>query len=184
MKQIQMKVTSLVLVFGMLSSCAGISSSPLVAALQGVGYAAAAASAAAPILAGNGVISNDDATLIETVAQETSTAVPAAITEAESTDTNPVKLSKIITDFDPVITTVIPATVSSQAAGLILGIKSAIQALLAQLGAPALAKLAVAHPAFQIVLSRSDKSALSKIETDAKATNANAQAWISLHPKK
>jgi hypothetical protein len=146
--------------------------SNLVTTLNAVADAASVAVVVAQGLAAAGKISPADAALIATYASGVSTAVTESITELSSSDTNPIKITKISGFFAAVAVPAIPG--GSALAPYITAIVQVVTQFIGQLNSSTVLTAAKVAPKAPLKLTMGDKMALHKTKKKADATIAVA----------
>jgi hypothetical protein len=174
MKICRIGVLALLVVF---SGCGGL----IVQDLNYVGDAASVAEITATALQATGVISQQVAQVVITTAQQAATAVSQSITEVESSDPNPIKITKVSAYFAAVV--INGAGLPPQALTLVNAISAAIQVLLSQLNSQTVVTAAQSAPRsnLSLVLTNRDRLALGTIKAKADQTYKAAGEWLAGH---
>jgi hypothetical protein len=181
----KMKTRTIICVLAaLLVGCGGpVTPTSLITDLQAVGDAASVAVVTAEALQVAGVIPASVAQTVISAGQATAAAVTQSVTELGSTDSNPMKISRIILYFTavPINTAGMPPA----AAALIGAISAAVQVLLTDLGNAQVVSAAKAAPQVSPItlLTNGDKIALKAINTKAMATLTAAETWEAAHGK-
>lgn len=164
----------------LLVGCGTTTPSTLITALNAVGDAASVAVVVTQALVATGTVSPSVAAQVSTYATGVSNAVTTSITELNSTDINTVKIANITAAFAQVVVPVFGTNAPAVQAA-ISAVQVAVDIFLQQLNSTAVVSAAKANPtvAPTLVLTRTDKSLLKKIETKAEATKVAAAALVT-----
>ena len=143
------------------------STSQLITALNAVADSSSVAVVLTSALAAAGKLDPAVATQVANYAQGVTTAVQQSITELNSVDTNPIKITKITADFAAVAAPAFGPGTAPQVQAAIQAVSAAVQIFLRQLNTPATLTLAKLSPVKAVKLSMGDKAALKSINKKA-----------------
>jgi hypothetical protein len=156
-----------------------------VTALEAVSLAATTAIPTIIALEAVGKVDPATAAVALQYAKAVSTASSLAATELNSSDTNAVKVSVVIADFEPVVAPSLGANVAPEVFAAVQAISSAIQLFITNLksgqlvtaarGASGVAQLNL------VKLSHADKTKLVQIKKTSVANVAKVNAWVPAH---
>ena len=156
-----------------------------VTALEAVSIAATAAIPTIIALEAVGKIDPATATIALSYAKSVSTAASLSATELNSSDTNAVKVSVVIADFEPVVAPALGPNVAPEVTAAIQAISGAIELFISNLknglqlaaarGASGVAQLNL------VKISHADKTTLAQIKKTSLANVAQVNAWVPAH---
>ena len=160
----------------LLVGCTPPSTSQLSTALNAVADASSVAVVVTQSLVAIGKVSPEVANQVAVYSQSVNNAVTTSVAELNSTDTNPVKISKISAAFAaiaaPAFGTQAPAVTA-----VIQAVSAAVNIFLNQLHSSSVVKLAAAAPHAKpmSLLKKEDKTVLKKAVAKCAETNAKAE---------
>lgn len=157
-----------------------------VTALEAVSIAATTAIPTIIALEALGKIDPTTAELALSYAKSVSKASSLASTEFQSTDTNAVKISVIIADFQPVVEPSLGANVSPEVFAAVQAIAGAVQLFISNLKTGQKVAAVRGAPASHLnllKLSHADKSKLTKIKKAVLVNVAKVELWVPVHAK-
>lgn len=137
--------------------------------------ASAAAVAVVPILESTGVITDATGTVVVNYADAVTTAAEKALTEEASSDTQTVKVEKIVADFAGIAVPALGPNVAPEVQAVIVVIEAAVNAFLGQMKGP-VGKL-VTEGKYTVPLG--DKARIQGIIAQ---TEKGVAAWRATHP--